>query len=294
MRAFLGLSAAALAASIAPASAQPSPEPFWSVEGRLEDGDSVEPDMLSEPAEEPDGAEEGGAEESGHRYDEHRIRLESGHRYRISAASDDFDTMIRLYRAGEDEAIAENDDFEGLNSRITYAPSESGDYVLRILSFSPAGRGAYTASAEPLPPLPPPVSGRPTSTSRLRWQIWQGELAEGDLERDERYYDDYLVTLGAGQTRLISVESEGFDPMVWVLRASDREGEPLDIDDDAGPNVNALLGFQAEEAGDYIVRVTSYTSYGDGATGAYRVRISDELTPPPPLPPADSSEASEH
>jgi hypothetical protein len=292
MRAFLGLSAAALAASYSPASAQPSPEPFWSVEGRLEDGDSVERDILSEPVEEPDGAEEGA--DSGHRYDEHQFHLDAGRRYRISAASDDFDTMIRLYRAGEDEPVAENDDFEGLNSRISYTPAESGDYVLRILSFSPAGRGAYTASAEPLPPLPPPVSGSPASTSRLRWRIWEGELAEGDLERDERYYDDYLVTMEAGQTRLISVEAAGFDPMVWVLRGSEREGEPLDLDDDAGPGVNALLGFQADEAGDYIVRVTSYTSYGDGATGAYRVRISDGLTPPLPLPPAETDEASEH
>ena len=291
MRAFLGLSAAALAASFSPASAQPSPEPFWSVEGRLEDSDSVDPDELVDPAEEGEVTGERTPDEAAGRYDDHQIRLEAGRRYRISAASEDFDTYIRLYRAGEEGSVAENDDFEGLNSRISYAPPESGDYVLRILAYSPGGRGAYTASAETLPPLPPPVSSRPDSTSRLRWRMWQGELADGDLERDERYYDDYLVTMGAGQTRLISVESEAFDPMVWVLRASDREGEPLDLDDDAGPNVNALLGFQAEEAGDYIVRVTSYEA---GATGGYRVRISDELTPPPPLPPAATDEASEH
>lgn len=288
MRVFLGVSAAALAASFSPASAQPSPEPMWSVQGRLEDGDSILPE--ADPIDEPDGTEEAGADDPRHRYDDHPIRLESGRRYRISAASDDFDTMIRLYRAGEDEPIAENDDFEGLNSRITYAPAESGDYVLRILSFSPAGRGAYTASAEPLPPLPPPVSGRPTSTSRLRWRIWQGELSDSDLERDGRYYDDYLVTMGAGQTRLISVESDAFDTMVWVLRASDREGEPLDLDDDAGPGVNALLGFQADEGGDYVVRVTSYEESG---AGGYRLRISDELTPPPPAPPAVPDEESE-
>lgn len=287
MRAFLGLSAAALAASFAPASAQPSPEPFWSVEGRLEDGDRVEADTSADPTEDPDETQEGA---EGHRYDEHQFYLDAGRRYRISAASDDFDTLIRLYRAGEDEPIAENDDFEGLNSRIAYSPAESGDYVLRILSFSESGRGAYTASVEPLPPLPPPVSGRPTSTSRLRWRIWQGELTDADQERDGRRFDDYLVTMGAGQTHLISVESDAFDPMVWVLRASEREGEPLDLDDDAGPGFNALLGFQADEAGDYIVRVTSY---GEGEAGGYRLRISDELTPPPPAQPVESVEDSE-
>ena len=291
MRAFLGLSAAALAASFAPAWAQPAPEPFWSVEGRLEDSDRIDTQMSADPVEEPDGTEEGAAGETGYRYDDHQFHLDAGRRYRISAASDDFDTLIRLYRAGEDEPIAENDDFEGLNSRISYVPAESGDYVLRILSFSESGRGAYTASAEALPPLPPPVSGSPTSTSRLRWRIWQGELTDADLERDGRRYDDYLVTMGAGQTRLISVESDAFDPMVWVLRASEREGEPLDLDDDAGPNVNALLGFQADEAGDYIVRVTSYE---EGQAGNYRVRISDELTPPPPVLSVEAGEDSEH
>jgi hypothetical protein len=291
MRVFLGLSAAALAASFSPAWAQPAPEPFWSVEGRLEDGDRVDPEMSAEPTEDPEVTGQRIPDEDGHRYDEHQFHLDAGRRYRISAASDDFDTLIRLYRAGEDEPIAENDDYEGLNSRITYAPAESGDYVLRILSFSPSGRGAYTASAEPLPPLPPPVSGRPTSTSRLRWRIWQGELADADVERDGRRYDDYLVTMSAGQTRLISVESDAFDPMVWVLRASEREGEPLDLDDDAGPGFNALLGFQADEAGDYIVRVTSYA---EGEDGAYRLRISDELTPPPPVLPVESVEDSEH
>ncbi|MGZ8283067.1 MAG: hypothetical protein ACXWUN_08980, partial [Allosphingosinicella sp.] len=50
-------------------------------------------------------------------------------------------------------------------------------------------------------------------------------------------------------------------------------------DDDAGPGLNALLGFQPDSDGDYIVRVTSY---GAGGKGAYRLRISDPLQPAPP------------
>lgn len=262
MRLLLTASLAALAGAFlaAPAAAQQ----IWSGEGQLEDSDSEDADNF--------------------RYDEHVLQLEAGRRYRISAESEAFDTYIRLFRAGESEPVAENDDFEGLNSRISYQPQESGEYRLRVLSYSPDGRGAYTASAEAMPPLPPPVSARPSATSRTRWQIWNGELSEADPDRDGHRFDDYPIRMRAGQTRLISVESESFDAMVWIMRAAEREGEPIDADDDAGPGYNALLAFQPEDDGDYLVRVTSY---GPDETGGYRVRISDPLTPPPPLPPAD-------
>ena len=262
MRLLLTASLTALAGAFlaAPAAAQQS----WSGEGQLEDSDNQDADQS--------------------RYDEHVLQLEAGRRYRISAESEEFDTYIRLYRAGESESVAENDDFEGLNSRITYQPQEAGEYRLRVLSFSPDGRGAYTASAEALPPLPPPVSSRPSATSRTRWQIWNGELSEADPDRDGHRFDDYSIRMTAGQTRLISVESESFDAMVWIMRAGEREGEPIDADDDAGPGFNALVGFQAEDDGEYLVRVMSY---GPNETGGYRLRISDALTPPLPLPPAD-------
>jgi hypothetical protein len=256
------VAAAAFALLAAAASAQPTADAPWSAQGRLEDGDSVE---------------------DGHRYDDHRLRLEAGQRYRISASSDDFDTLIRLYRTGEAEPVAENDDFDvesGLNSRISYSPQESGDYTLRVLSFSEDGRGAYAAGAETLPPLPAPVSGRPDSRPRLRWQVWQGELTESDPDRDGARFDDYLVPMRAGETRLISAEAAGFDTMIWVMRAAEREGEPLEVDDDSGPGLNSLLGFQPDADGDYIVRVTSY---GAGGSGAYRLRVSDPVMPAPPL-----------
>jgi hypothetical protein len=261
---------AAAAGLLAPAAAAQSGASVpWSTEGRLEDDDS---------------------QAEGRRYDEHRLRLEAGRRYRISAGSDDFDTLIRLFQAGEADPVAENDDFDveqGLNSRITYVPEESGDYLLRVLAFSEEERGAYTASAEALPPLPPPITARPSERPRLRWRIWEGELTEADPDRDGARYDDYLVTMRAGETRLISAESEGFDPIIWVLRAGEREGEPLEVDDDTGPGLNALLGFQPDSDGDYLVRVTAY---GSGGAGAYRLRVSDPLRPAPPaetLPPEE-------
>ena len=251
MRFVFVTSLAALAAALAaPAGAQ-TDRP-WSTQGSLDDSDAQDSDE--------------------HRYDDHRIRLEAGRRYRISAESEDFDTYIRLYRAGESDPVAENDDYEGLNSRIAYTPQQSGDYVLRVLAYSPEGRGAYTAAAEAMPPLPAPVSTPDrTVNSSGSWALWQRDLSATDPDLDGRHYDDYLITMRAGETRWIAVNSTAIDPLVAVLPAATPEGDPIDIDDDAGPGVNSLLGFQAEEAGSYIVRVTSY---GGGETGAYTLWIS--------------------
>ena len=225
--------------------------------------------------------------------DQHRIRLEAGRRYRISAESEDFDPIIRLYQEGEDEPVAENDDYdpqESLNARVTYTPEETAEYVLHVISFSETGRGPYEARVERLPPLPAPVSGRPDDRAQTSWQMWDGALSESDPERDGAYFDDYRIRMRAGETRIISAEAPGFDPLLWVLRAEEREGEPIDVDDDAGPATNAMLGFRPEDDGDYIVRVTSY---GGAATGPYRLRISEPLTPPPPGPPEEPEEPEE-
>src|SRR6185436_19238640 len=104
------LSLAALAAALAaPAMAQPA-APIH-ITGELTTSDTR-------------GEEE-------HRYDDLRVHLESGQRYRLSVNSEAFDPVAHLYRPGnffnEKTEVAMNDDSDGLNSRISYTPTESGD-----------------------------------------------------------------------------------------------------------------------------------------------------------------------
>lgn len=251
MRLMTAVAATALLAFSAPLAAQP----VWSGEGQLQDSD---PQM-----------------EEGRRFDEHRLQLQAGQRYRISVDSDAFDPVARLSRAGATEPVAENDDSAGLNPRITYATSESGEYVLRVYGYSPDGRGAYTARVEALPPPPPAITtpGTPTPVTGT-WLRWDGALTESDSSREERHYDDYLVRFEAGQSRYILVDSAAFDTMVQVISLDGRDSEPpamLSQDDDNGVGLNSLLVFEAGEAGDYIIRVTSF---GENSTGAYRLWVS--------------------
>lgn len=224
------------------------------------------------PAPPRPGAESGTGRLEDGEYDQYAIRLEAGRRYRISVDSEDFDPIARLYRSGRDEPVAENDDSGGgLNSRISYTPAESGEHVLRVGSFGGDDSGAYSYGIAPQPPLPPPS----TYFSRMEatiWRVYTGVLAASDPDDEGRHFDDYLVSFAAGQRRTISLESEAFDSMVKVYRAGERDGEPLASNDDGGGGLDALLTFAAEEAGDYIVRVTSFSGAG---AGAYKLRVSE-------------------
>lgn len=208
----------------------------------------------------------------GSRYDTHTLRLTAGQRVRISARSDAFDTVVRLYRSGEDEPVAENDDGEGsLNSRLVFVADRDGEYTLRVASFAEDGAGAYSVSAEAMPPLPDPIPALGSITTTT-WRTIAGTLTADDAENGGNRFDDYLISLDEGQEVLLRLDGDGFDPMVQVFPASRRDGDPIASDDDGAGDLNSFLLFKAGERGDFIVRVTSV---GTSGGGNYRLRIGE-------------------
>lgn len=227
----------------------------WSTSGRIDAADSAEGD--------------------GRRYDEYSLRLEGGRRYRISVNASDFDPLARLYRAGSDEVVAQNDDSGGtFNSLISYRPAETGDYVLRVSPLANDGRGNYRAAAALAPAWPAPATYFQRMEATV-WRVYTGTLAASDGDNGGIPFDDYVVHFEAGQERTIMLDAQGaepFDAVLQIFRAGDREGEPLNSNDDSGGSFNSMLVFKAEQAGDYIVRATALNS---GATGPYRLRVSE-------------------
>ncbi|HET9427966.1 MAG TPA: hypothetical protein VFO69_06365 [Allosphingosinicella sp.] len=246
MRRFFGLSVFAAAMTIAaPASAQPAEGRPFTANGELENCDC--------------------------RYGDHNVRLEAGRRYRIAASSEAFDSMLRLYRAGSTEPLAQDDDSGGdRNPLIYYTPTETGDYLVRVVSFTPDGAGAYALDIQALEALPAPIT-RATGTEAMTWQVYDGALEATDPATEDMRFDDYALELEAGQSALIRVDSEAFDPVVRVYSAAQRGASEAAMDDDSGGGLNSFLIFAPDEPGSYIVRVTSYSTEG---SGAYRLRIA--------------------
>lgn len=206
-------------------------------------------------------------------YRDETVTLQQGRRYRISAQSDAFDTILQVRRQGSEDALAENDDVDGtLNSRLSFTPSASGAYVLRVLGYGENAAGAYRLTVEELPPLPAPRRASPAATTSYTVAHYDGALGPDDPEENGARLDDFLFTFEAGRETLIGVDAvdESFDPVVHVYAAGATDGEPIASDDDGGSGLNSLLVFTPEQSGDYVVRVTSF---GSGGAGAYRLRI---------------------
>ena len=227
--------------------------------------------LLAQPAEGQPFTASGELETCDCRYGDHNVRLEAGRRYRVSASSEAFDSMLRLYRAGSTEVLIEDDDSGGeRNPQLHFTPSQTGDYLVRVVSFTPDGAGAYSINIEALESLPPPIT-RATGTEALSWQVYDGALDANDPAESDMRFDDYALDLEGGQSALIRLESEAFDPVVRIYKADQRGMNEIAMDDDSGGGFNAFLMFAPDEGGAYIVRVTSFSTEG---AGAYKLRIA--------------------
>ena len=98
---------------------------------------------------------------------------------------------------------------------------------------------------------------------------FNGSLTWSDAVWDEGSdYDVWTVTVATvGQRVVIDMESDDVDAYLRVLR---KDGTPVVTDDDGGSGSNARVEFRAVYAGEYLVIATSYQ---EGETGAYRVRV---------------------
>jgi hypothetical protein len=205
------------------------------------------------------------------------LRLRAGQRYTISATSEAFDPVLRIVRRGNPTVLAQDDDSgEGNNARLTFSPTEPGDYSACVTAFSDSGGGAFAVTVEPAGPMPPIAPVAPTGTETQIWQLYDGALEPSDGQDDGKRFDDFPVAVPAGQRLMISAESTAFDPMVKVFRADQRGGEPVATDDDSGGGLNAFLTYAPDEGGNFVIRVTSFAADGNGA---YRLRVSTQPIP---------------
>lgn len=211
--------------------------------------------------------------ELGLKYEDFRFILEAGQRLRISASSLMTDPRIRVFGPGGPQLLAEDTDSgPGNSARLIFTPSDAGIHIVRVLGTFRGINGAYQLAIEPALPLAEPLATEgATVAETTRWHEFGGELSAADSRVDGLYLDDYQISLDAGQSIFVRLDSSDFDPVVQIYPAANREGDYIALDDDSGPGTNALLVFQSDQPGDYIVRVTTFSN--DPATGRYTLRI---------------------
>lgn len=224
----------------------------WTMQGDIDSVDGTNEDNLS--------------------YENVRVTLEADRRLRISVLSQEIDPRVEVYALGSEEMIDSNDDGgQGVNARLDFTPRQAGVHIIRVVGVLRDVFGTYQLVIEPVEPLPNPLPAVGASAGATNWTEIAGALTADDVNIEGRNFDDYQLSLSAGDEILVRLDSTEFDPLVQIYPASGRDGEYLQVDDDSGPGNSSLLLFKAIETGDYVVRVSSF-SYSR-SSGQYRLRI---------------------
>jgi hypothetical protein len=207
-----------------------------------------------------------------------RMHLEHGQRYSFAldgvadAEGNALDPMLGIYDA-EGNQLAFNDDANGLNSALNYAPAQSGDVFIEARAFSDQATGRYTLSAAAAA-VPPDDAGNDDST---RARVSVGRAVTGNLEF-EGDVDWYRFSARTGQRYHVTLAgTEGaalplHDPMLRVL---DQDGNEIASNDDS-ESLNSALDFVARVNGNVFIEARGY---GDSYSGAYTLNISAERLP---------------
>lgn len=210
-------------------------------------------------------------------YDAYSLRLRQGERVLLTLASDAFDPVLRVGTAsGQDfaELAANDDDGQGLNSRLVFQAPSSGDFVIRV---SPVGEGAgaYVLTAAEAPPLAPAAD--------LGWDASvSGTLTATDgTNVDGKVADSYRFAGRQGQRVQVDLTAADFDAYLELRDGAD-PSSLLAEDDDGGPEgTNSRLIHILPADGVYQVDVRSFAP---GGVGDYQITLTE-------LPPERPAEA---
>ncbi len=177
---------------------------------------------------------------------------EAGDRVILDLISEDFDAFIEVI--GEQGRTRYDDDSgRGFNSRLVYLFEESGSAIVVATSALGESTGSYELR---LSPFDRTVTAR--YNGRLR--------ADGRRAYDGRLFEVYEFAGRMGQSVTISLESEDFDPVLYLSYA---DGRHFAMDDDSGDNLNSLIDVVLPSTETYRIFVTPFY---DGE-GAYRLTI---------------------
>ena len=204
----------------------------------------------------------------------------------IDLSSDDFDPVLIIRGDDLDHSIIDDDGGPGCSARVSRVFPSSGPYRILVNTTASPQRqtGSFSLSitqgAKPVP-----QSGNSdcrtrggnsaeTVTARV---IEIGQAREGTLSRndvllnsDSTYAQPWVIQGRAGQTITIDLESDAFDPYMFLRGPGITGGRDFQ-DDDGGGNCNARLTVTFPQTGDYEIDVNTTEHY---ATGRFTLSVT--------------------
>jgi hypothetical protein len=201
--------------------------------------------------------------------------------FTVDLESSEFDAYVWLGR-GRGEKLVDNDDGGGgCNARLVYATQDDRPLRIVVNTASRKQSGRYTlrvsSGESPTEPKGNCRFAAPPHSIAIG-QTEQGTLSRDDvlLTNDSTYAQAWTIQGRAGQTVTIDIESDVFDPYLF-LRGPGVSGGRDFQDDDSGGNCNARLTTTFPQNGEYEIVVNSTgTKY---ATGRFAVSVTSGSKP---------------
>ncbi|MGM0705004.1 MAG: PPC domain-containing protein [Bacteroidota bacterium] len=201
---------------------------------------------------------------NGAHYNTHTFTAEANQEVtvRLEAPTDDFDTYL-LVQAPNDETY-ENDDHGSCCdvSQVTFNAPQDGEYEIWVSAYSAEDGdeyGDYTVTVD-----------------RMRYEVVEEVSGRLDPEDEEsikgEYFDSLMMDVPDGPF-IVELRALGFD---GYLRVMSPDGESWRNDDYGSSESSYRLSRVEDLQGDGGEWQVDVTSYSEGETGAYDVRI---LTP---------------
>lgn len=194
---------------------------------------------------------------NGSHYNTHTFTAEANEEVtvRLEAPTNDFDTYL-IVQAPDGETY-ENDDYGGsyYTSQVTFNAPEAGEYEIWASSFSSDGSGDYIIEID-----------------RTTYEVVQEMSGRLDPEDEQsikgEYYDSLTMDVPNGPFT-VELRALGFD---GYLRVVSPDGETW-RNDDYGSSDSYRLSRVEDLSGEGGTWQIDVTSYSEGETGAYDVRI---------------------
>lgn len=204
-------------------------------------------------------------------YDTYYYQARAGESVTIDMTSTDFDAMLLIDDVQNTRLAADDDGGDtGSDARVTYTFAREGTYLIRCNSYAEA-TGAYEVRL---------TSGQaaPRTASRPQMQaIAVGQRISGSLNNTTMSLGSmpvvvYQFDAEAGQAYTFRTSSNGWDPMLYVVRMDGDNVVPIAQDDDNGGRLDAMVVAEPTVSGRHAVIVTH--TEGDPRRGDFTLSMT--------------------
>lgn len=216
-----------------------------------------------------------------------------GQTLRAAMAASQFDPYLALLRREGDSLVlvaSDDDGGEGVSALLEWPVDRSGAYVLVATGVARSSEGGYVLTVAQGPASAREAFVAAAANAAARSQlgpaltgphrpITVGQPATGTMGADTPRLDGrgrfhtYRFEGRANQRVVVSLESDNFDPYLYLVRSDGPTVRIVGTDDDSGEGDDARLVATLRDNGEYLVIATTYGGSDSTGTSAYTLRL---------------------